>query len=480
MSAADRKASHMSQPTALDPAPWNRLLTESARRHDVPGIIAGVLLLDRESGREQRLVAHAGLTDLRTRVPNDPATLCQVGSITKLVTATMILQLRDEGRLELDTPVRDLLGEPPAGVLATAEPPVTVRHLLTHTSGIDGDLFTDTGRGDDCLQRYVEGLGEVESLFAPGTGWSYCNSGFVILGRIVEVLDGRSWDAALRARVVEPLGLRTFFTLPEEILGHRAALGHVRYPGAPNLSPAPVAMITRSMGPAGLITSSVDDLLEFGGVFLRGGVSHSGTTLLAPATVAEMTDRHWVLDPAADQMAPEWGLGWMRDSWHGHPVLWHGGTTIGQNAWFQVLPDDGVVLVVCCNGGAAAAAAEEVYRAMATEFADVLPRELARPSGPPSEASCEDRWLGRYADANTTATVARAEDRSLHITVRSELDTTHPDGLTATLFPGDRDHSFVCRLEPDSSWVRFSFTEIDGAPVAYLGIRALPHRPEQD
>ena len=469
----------MSHPTVLDPAPWNRLLSESARRHDVPGIVAGVLRLDSETGREQRLVTHAGLTNLRTRVPNDPATVCQVGSITKLVTATMILQLRDERRLELDTPVRDLLGEPPSGVLAATEPSVTVRHLLTHTSGIDGDLFTDTGRGDDCLQRYVEGLGEAEALFAPGAGWSYCNSGFVVLGRIVEVLDGRTWDAALRARVVEPLGLRTFLTLPEEVLGHRAALGHVRFPGAPGLSPAPVAMITRSMGPAGLITSSVDDLLDFGRVFLRDGDTGAGTTLLAPATVAEMTDRHWVLDPAADQMAPEWGLGWMRDSWDGHPVLWHGGTTIGQNAWFQILPEDGVVLVVFCNGGAAAAAAEEVYRALATEFADVLPRALARPAGPPAAATCEDHWLGRYADANTTVTVSRAEDGTLQITVRSELDVTHPDGLTATLYPGHRVNSFLCRLEPDASWGRFAFTEIDGSPVAYLGIRALPQRPEQ-
>ena len=70
----------------------------------------------------------------------------------------------------------------------------TVRQLLTHTSGIDGDVFTDTGRGDDCVQRYVELLADVDAVFEPGTAYSYCNAGFVLLGRIIEVLDGRTWD----------------------------------------------------------------------------------------------------------------------------------------------------------------------------------------------------------------------------------------------------------------------------------------------
>lgn len=463
-------------PTTFDHAPWNNLLEGVTRRHNVPGIVAGVLRIDPDSGREQRFVAHAGWTNLRSRVPNDTATLCQVGSITKVVTATMILQLRDEGRLELDTPVRDLL----PGVLAGSEhaDAITVRHLLTHTSGIDGDLFTDTGRGDDCVEKYVDGLAEAEALFAPGTGWSYCNSGFVLLGRIVEVLDERTWDASLRARVSERLGLKTFFTLPEDVLGHRSAFGHIRYPGAPDYSPAPVAMITRSMGPAGLITSSVDDLLDFGGAFLRGGATGAGTELLSEDTVTEMTDQHWVLDPAAGQMSPEWGLGWMRDSWDGHRVFWHGGTTIGQNAWFQVLPDDGLALVVFCNGGSAAAAAEEVYSAFAAEFAGAVLEPLPQPTGPASEATCEDRWLGTYSDASTTVTVQHAQDGTLQARVHSKLDRTHPEGMTVALYPGDGPERFLCRLEPDQSWGQFAFTEIEGARVAYLGIRTLPKRPD--
>jgi Beta-lactamase len=69
---------------------------------------------------------------------------------------------------------------------------VTVRHLLSHTSGIDGDMFTDTGRGDDCVERYVGLLAEVPSVFAPGATYSYCHSGYVVFGRIIEVIDGQT------------------------------------------------------------------------------------------------------------------------------------------------------------------------------------------------------------------------------------------------------------------------------------------------
>ncbi len=104
---------------------------------------------------------------------------------------------------------------------------VTVRHLLTHSSGIDGDVFTDTGRGDDCVQRYVEKMQEIGQNHPLGATFSYCNSGFILAGRIVEVLTGKTWDAALRERIIEPLGLTATVTLPEEALLHRAAVGHI-------------------------------------------------------------------------------------------------------------------------------------------------------------------------------------------------------------------------------------------------------------
>ncbi|GAA2172955.1 hypothetical protein GCM10009846_12950 [Agrococcus versicolor] len=469
---------HLS-PTAFDPAPWDGLLAEIARRHHVPGIVAGVLRIDPETGLEQRLVARAGLANLRTGDVTDRDTVCQVGSITKVVTTTMILQLVEEGRLGLDDAVVDVLPE-----LALESPhagDITVRHLLTHTSGIDGDLFTDTGRGDDCLERYVATLATADALFAPSTGWSYCNSGFVVAGRIVEVLDGRTWDASLRARITEPLGLSTFLTMPEEVLGHRHQLGHVRAPGATTWTPSAVTSITRSMGPAGLITSSVDDLLSFGGAFVRGGRAPNGGRILQQESVDAMTATQWELDPAAAAMAPRWGLGWMLDEWDGHRMHWHGGTTIGNNAWLQVLPDDGLVLVVFCNGGIAPSAAAEVYRAFAAAFADVAPPRPVTPTGPSTEAVVDDAWLGGYGDASTTLTVARAEGGGFQATVASRMGIVpgadEPEAMP--MLPTSDPSRFVVRPDALTPWASVSFTTVDGAPAAYVGIRCLPRRTEE-
>src|ERR687895_340799 len=100
-----------------------------------------------------------------------------------------------------------------------------MRHLPTHTSGIDGDVFTDAGRGDDCLEKYVDALSEVKQIHPIGATFSYCNSGFALMGRVIEKLTGLSWDDALRDRLFTPLGLKHTVTLPEEALLHRAAAG---------------------------------------------------------------------------------------------------------------------------------------------------------------------------------------------------------------------------------------------------------------
>lgn len=462
-------------PTAFDPAPWDGLLAEIARRNHVPGMVAGVLRIDPETGREQRLVSRTGLTNVRTRVETDRDTVCQIGSITKVVTATMVMQLQEEGRLDLDTRVVDLLPD-----LALDSPygsQITVRHLLTHTSGLDGDLFTDTGRGDDCLAKYVDTLRTADALFAPGTGWSYCNSGWVLAGRIIEVLDGRTWDASLRARIIDRLGLSTFLTLPEDVMQHRYQHGHVRAPGSTTWTPATTSMISRSMGPAGLIASSVDDLLSFGGAFVRGGRTPDGGRLLREETVEAMTSTQWELDPATAATAPEWGLGWMRDDWGGHRMFWHGGTTIGNNAWLQVLPDDGLVFVVFCNGGLAASAAAEVYEAFATAFAGATPTTTRKPVGTAADVVIDDEWLGEYADASTVLRVERADDGGFRATViQTGVGAPADPPPPFPLLPTAAEQQFVGRPDALTAWVPVSFTTVEDARVAYVGIRALPQR----
>ncbi len=198
---------------------WAGRLAELAQDAGVPGAVLGVW-----AGGELSVTPY-GVLSTRTGVATTSDSVFQIGSITKTFTATMIAQLVEEGRASYDATVADLL---PDVRLCRDDIAgrVTLEHLLSHTSGIDGDVFDDTGRGDDCVEKYVALLADAGHDFEPGDATSYCNSGFVVLGRIIEVLDGRTWDESLRARLVEPLGLSDTVTLSDEAILRRAAVGH--------------------------------------------------------------------------------------------------------------------------------------------------------------------------------------------------------------------------------------------------------------
>jgi CubicO group peptidase (beta-lactamase class C family) len=199
-------------------------LKRQIRRHGVPGASVAVL-----KGGRVVATAAAGVTNLDTKVPVTTDTLFQIGSITKVFTATMIMQLVDEGLLSLDEPIITYLPDFRLADAATLRS-VTARHLLTHTSGIDGDYFVDSGRGDDAIARFVTMIALLPSLFPLGAKMSYCNAGFAVLGRIIEVLTRETYDHALRQRIFEPLGMTHAMTLPEDALKFRCTIGHVPDP----------------------------------------------------------------------------------------------------------------------------------------------------------------------------------------------------------------------------------------------------------
>jgi CubicO group peptidase (beta-lactamase class C family) len=134
--------------TTVDTARLQRELESLIAQHKVPGAVLGVL----HEGEIHEVAA--GVLNKNTGHPVTTDSVFQIGSITKVWTATVIMQLVDEGRIELDAPVRTYLPEFEVADADVTER-VTVRHLLTHTSGIQGDHFEDTGRGDDCLERYT-------------------------------------------------------------------------------------------------------------------------------------------------------------------------------------------------------------------------------------------------------------------------------------------------------------------------------------
>ncbi len=407
-----------------------------------------------------------------TGVEVTPDALFQIGSITKVWTATLVMQLADESSIGLDEPVVSQLPG-----FRVADPDVTrtvtPRHLLTHTSGIDGDVFTDTGRGDDCLARYVDGLAEVGQNHPLGATWSYCNSGYSLLGRLVEHVTGMTWDAALRERLIEPLGLEGTVTLPEEAILHRVAVGHV---GEPDEEPWPTTtwIPPRSAGPAGLICARVADVLAFARLHLEGGTASDGTRVLSAAALEAMQREESRL-PDPYSLGDSWGLGWIRFGWGEERLFGHDGSTIGQAAFLRVLPSHGLAVSLLTNGGHATDLFQELVREVFAELGGVEMQQPVRPSATAIELD-PSRYVGLYERMGVTTDVF---DRGKGLTLRSTLT-----GAFADLVPEPVHEYALEPVEPDvfamrppgfTTWAAVTFYALDdGARYVHYGARANP------
>ena len=427
--------------TQLDERHWQERLALLADKHGVVGASLAV-----QHGAETA-VAATGVLNLRTGQEATPDSLFQIGSVTKVWTATLVLQLVDDGLLDLDLPITTYL--PDFRVAdETVSATVTTRQLLAHTSGIDGDLFLDTGRGDDALERYVAGMAPLTQVHPQGACMSYCNSGYSLLGRLVEVLREQTWDAVLDERLFTPLGLDTAGTLPEQALLYGAAAGHVQLPGEQTPVVTPQWGIFRSCGPAGLIHSTARDQLAFAAMHLAGGVLPDGSRVLSAASAAQMREPQVELvDPYT--LGSHWGLGWILMSWDGRPVFGHDGATLGQAGFLRVLPDTDLAVCLLVNGGGHPRELfQDLFEEIFSERAGVhLPAPL-EPTAP--TVPDVSRFVGHYAREGVVMEIAAQDDGALTLTARST-------GPLAESMP-DPSRSYCDRSTGTYSWPRAKTT----------------------
>ncbi|MFD9907192.1 serine hydrolase [Streptomyces sp. NPDC059063] len=468
----------------LDTAHWQRRLADLATAHRVPGAALGILRLghgdagdigaagDAGDTGDEILQAHHGVLNTATGVDVTDDAVFQIGSITKVWTATVVMQLVDEGKLDLDAPVVDVLPE-----LRLTDPgvarQVTMRHLLTHTSGIDGDIFTDTGRGDDCLERYVALLHGARQSHPVGATLSYCNSGFVLAGRVIEKLTGLTWDEALRERLFTPLGLTRAITLPEEALLWRAAVGHLAE-GDAEPAPAPVWVLPRSAGPAGLVGAATADVLAFARLHLTGGLGPDGTRVLSEHSAARMT-AHQADVPDRHTLGDSWGLGWIRFGWDGQRLYGHDGNTIGQSAYLRVLPDQGLAVTLLTNGGNAHDLYQDLFREIFADLAGVtMPRPLAPAPRPPAVDA--ERYTGVYERASVRVEVLATDaGLTLRQTVSGTLAAYESTPTQEFPLVPVGDAQFVFRRPGTQTWVPVTFYTLPtGEPYVHYGARATP------
>jgi CubicO group peptidase (beta-lactamase class C family) len=350
------------------------------------------------------------------------------------------MQLVDEGKLDLDAPVRRYV---PEFRLAdeTAAATITIRQLLSHTGGFEGDIFTDTGRGDDAVRRYLDTLTEVGQLFGPGERFSYNNAAFCVLGRVVEVLRDKPFGECLREHLFTPLGLTYASPSPYEAILHRAAVGHIQPTPDADPQPAPIWALAPSNAPAGaMLAMRARDLITFARMHFSGGAADDGTTVLSPESVKAMQERQVELPPLG-LMGTSWGLGWEIYDWPGGTVIGHDGGTIGQAAMLRLVPDRGVAIALVTNGGNPISVYTELFSHLLRELAGV---EMPALPTPPAEPEPFDatRYVGTDASEVVELTVSQDEDG------RVWLEQT-PKGILAEL-GGTSERRELVRLDGDT------------------------------
>ncbi len=278
-------AGQAARPTAASVAATvDSLVADFQRATGVPGVSVAVI----RAGRDTLAYKGYGLADVENDVPATPRTVYRIGSITKQFTSAAVLQLAEQGRLSLDAALGTVLPQVPAAWRG-----VTIRQLLSHTSGIRS--YTDIGPrwqrrwGEDMVPDTILSLVRDDTLdFAPGTRWHYDNTGYVVLGMVVEKVAGQPYAEYLREHLWQPLGLTsTYYCDAAPIVPHRAR-GYDAARGA--LVNAAYLRVTQPFA-AGALCSTVGDLAAWNRALATGRVvrAASWTRMTTPEGAAAHT-----------------------------------------------------------------------------------------------------------------------------------------------------------------------------------------------
>ncbi|WP_290057669.1 serine hydrolase domain-containing protein [Amycolatopsis solani] len=380
-------------------------LAELAATTFVPGAAAAILY------GEETVSAVTGTANMKTGAPVVADTLFASGSICKVFTSSLIMTLVDDGAVELDAPVQRYLPD-----FTLADPVksagVTVRMLLSHTSGLPGTYFPDDPAGPDAIEKFMRRLEAVPFPGTPGRQWSYSNPGMVTLGRIAEVVTKQAYDDALEQRILRPLGLNATTYSDRMIMGS-TAVGHLADPATGTVVPAPLFRKYYGNAPAGsTLWLDVAALIGLARLHLDGGLGPDGRRVLSAESVAAMRT------PQADIWGgfpyPRWGLGWGIVDAGDHRLVAHGGGNIGMHSALWVLPDHHAAVAVLTNGNTGtglhmALSAEILER----EFGVELPAPPSAPEVP--ESVDPSLYVGRYGSVEGTFAVTCGADGGLYV-----------------------------------------------------------------
>ncbi len=363
-------------------------IEEQRSYHHLPGLAIGVV-------HDQELVwaKGYGTSDLETGAPVTPETIFRIGSITKLFTATAIMQLRDAGKLRLDDPVSKHLPWFAVESSFEGEPEITVRHLLTHTSGLPREAAFPYWTTHDfpTREQVREALPAQQAIFAPASQYKYSNLGMTLLGEIVAAVSGLSWAEYLERHVFAPLGMSDSSAAPGEEHFRKMTTAYLRRTPDGDRKIAEYYE-TRAIAPAANIVSNVRDLARFASLQFSGGHQAGGQQILRSSTLREMHRPHWIRESWEAAL----GLGFRISRRRGKTLVSHGGWVAGHRSHLLLVPAEKLAVVVMTN---ADDASPSLFSYRAYDVAGAAIAEATAPEPKPKKADpAWQQYLGEYTD----------------------------------------------------------------------------------
>jgi CubicO group peptidase (beta-lactamase class C family) len=275
-----------------------------------------------------------GLADMELNVPVEPGMVFRLGSITKQFTAVGILMLAEQGKLSLQDDITKFLPDYP-----TQGKTITVEHLLTHTSGIKS--YTELPewlalwRKDMTLKEIIDLFKNQPMEFSPGERWKYNNSGYILLGAIIEKVSSETYEAFIQKYIFEPLGMKhSYYGSASRIIPRRIP-GYSK--GKAGFENAAYISMTQPYA-AGSLLSSVDDLAIWNEALLEGKLIKRETLEWAFAS--------YKLKDGTDT---RYGYGWFISNYEGHRIIEHGGGIMGFTTYVLLMPEDQIFVTLLTN-----------------------------------------------------------------------------------------------------------------------------------
>lgn len=423
--------------------------------------------------RQTLFTAGVGYADLAARSPALPETTFQIGSIGKSMTALALLQLAQAGRLDLNAPISTHL---PWLALPSRYGPITLRHLLSHTAGLPaGTDFAPAARYEGYALR------DTEAAWEPGSRYHYSNTGYKLLGWLLEDVTGLDYGSVIRQRVLEPLGMHSSEPVISHGAWHGMATGYVDLhddrPRRQNDTLIPAHWSEYAVGDGSQV-STAGDMARFARLWLNGGRGDNGP-IISPALYQQMTTP--VIEMPGrwgEQHEYGYGFGVIIHRADGHDFIGHGGSTVGFRSIMITDQTDGLGVVILCNGSGGDLYAPARYAlrlAAAIRHGGQFPEAPSLPD--PIRVDNADRYAGQFvheADGSILSVAARDGQLLLHRQDRPAITLEHIAGNTFCV-PDDEFDPFPLRFRTrEDADDADPVAEVHHGPALYVRDGAAP------